>query len=538
MTNGKCPMGNRKFFAFLSCGSDTSSVFMDSSTKALSNTTPFRRLMIFFCLALASSPSFVFPQVVEDLVNIKFQADVRVFAVMAAANAAGFDLDAADVDHNPVRKLVRERALSSSPELRDRLREFYAAHHTGQEDSLEQANYVSLALFLKGPPDFTLATKPPELPPEVRPLAGFESLVAGLWRQAGLDRLWEQVRPEYIRELEIYRPLLQTMIIQTLRYLRTDPRVALDRKVVFIPDLLNGYGVVNARNLENDYVVLVGPSRSDERPMRSLRHEYLHFLIDPMLAKYVNDLPDPQPYLKRAHEQPRVRRSYENDFLVLVTESLLQMVELRLDRVAEGSAARKVIDAYEQGLVLAPYFRKELGTFEKRQDSLQEFFPIMILGIERGRDTDIAQLRKEVESGEKSGAPGAGAGPVRSPEIRAWLSQANQLLAAEEFDKASPLLERVLEVDPLNAPALFGLAQIAARAQEFDRALELYEKAEANSGSDEWIAAWSLVRRGNIYRFLGEPEKAKAEWSRVLQLQGDLRGAAEAAKKSLNQRDP
>ena len=77
------------------------------------------------------------------------------------------------------------------------------------------------------------------------------------------------------------------------------------------------------------------------------------------------------------------------------------------------------------------------------------------------------------------------------------------------------------------------MAQIAARAQDFERALTLYDEAAANSGGEVWIAGWSWVRRGNIYQFLGDLKQAKAEWLKVLALKGNLRGAAEAAKKSL-----
>jgi len=58
------------------------------------------------------------------------------------------------------------------------------------------------------------------------------------------------------------------------------------------------------------------------------------------------------------------------------------------------------------------------------------------------------------------------------------------------------------------------------------------------AGADVWIAGWSWLRRGNIYQFLGDAERAKAEWSKVLKLQGNLRGAAEAAQKSLTQPNP
>lgn len=476
---------------------------------------------------------------VEDLVNIKFQMDVRVFAVMAAINVAGFDLGADDLAHNPVRKLVRERLSGVSQDLRERLQKFYDAHNAEREDSSKQSKYVSFALVLNGPPQFALVAKPSGLPPDVGPLLGFESLLEELWKQGELAALWERVRPEYVRQAETYRPLLRTMIIETLRYMRTEARVALDRQLIFIPDLLNGYGVVNARNIEKDYIVLVGPGRTGERPMRSLRHEYLHFLIDPLIEKYFAYLPASEPYLKKLQELPGVREDYQRDFTLMITESLIQMVELRLDHESGNRLAERMVHAYGEGLVLAPYFVESLEAFEKRQDSLQEFFPSLINSIrwevESKRDASIAQLKKEIESHSKPGSGTQGSEPVQQPEIRSLLSQANQLLVGKDFDKAAPLLEKVLQINPLSASALFGMAQIAAQAQDFERALALYEKAAANAGAEVWIAGWSWVHRGNIYRFLGDAGRAQAEWSKVLKLQGDLRGAAEAAKKSLNQ---
>jgi tetratricopeptide (TPR) repeat protein len=498
---------------------------------------------LWFLLALAFAwPAGSSPQLVEDLVHIKFQTDVRIFAVMAAVNLAGFDLEAADLTRNPVRKLVRERLSGARADLRERLQKFYDAHNSAREESGKQNKYVSLALLLKGPPQFALQAKPAEMPPDVLPLVGFENLLEELWKEGELAALWEQVRPEYAREAEACRPLLRSMIIETLGYMRMEARVALDRELIFIPDLLNGYGVVNARNIENNYVVIVGPSRTDERPMRSLRHEYLHFLIDPLIAKYFSYLPAAEPYLKRLQEQLGVLERYKRDFTLMATESLIQMMEFRLDRESGVHLTEKMVKAYGEGLLLAPYFEENLLAFEKRQDSFQEFFPGLIKGIrsevESNRDASIAQLSKEIESRPKAGGGAQSLEPFQQPELRSLLNQANQLLVGKDFDKAAPLLERVLRIDALNASALFGMAQIASQAQDFERALALYEQAAANAGAEAWIAGWSWVHRGDIYQFLGDSGRAQAEWSRVSKLQGNLRGAAEAAKKSMSRPNP
>ena len=499
---------------------------------------------VIFALAvtLCLSPERCRPQVVEDLVHIRFQTDVRVFTVMAAVDLAGFAADVSDLDSNPVRKLLHERLFSVSADLHERLKHFYESHKTERQDSAERGKYVSFALMIAGPPLFALPAQPTELPQDVRSLAGFEDLLQELWRQGKLDAVWEQARPEYVREIEEYRPLLRNMIVDTLRYLRTEARVALDRVVVFIPDLLNGYGTVNARNIGNDYVVVVGPSLPDERPMRSLRHEYLHFLIDALVSKYFGYLPAAEPHLKKMRELPAAREEYTKDFPLMIAESLLQMTELRLDREPDVRAAKKMTDAYQQGLVLAPYFLESMKVFENRHDAFQDYFPEMIKGI-----SWAVESRRAVAASQHDGRSSPGAKPegnaeleamsqdaVRQQQLRRLLTQANQLLADREFDRAALLLQSVLEIAPHNASALFGLGQVAAQAQDFEPALAFYGRAAAGAGTEVWIAGWSLLRRGNIYQYLGDSEKARTEWMKVLSLQGDLRGAEEAAKKALS----
>jgi tetratricopeptide (TPR) repeat protein len=461
---------------------------------------------------------------------------------MATVQAGGFNQDPAGTEMNSVQKLVRERLSAVSPDLRDRLGGFCRKLDTEQDPAQRQSKYLSYALVLEGPPKFAPSYKVSELPAGIQRMAGFETLVEEIWREAELARLWDEVKPLYLREIEEYQPRIREMIISTLAYMRTEARVSLDREMTFIPDQLGVSGLVNARNIGPNYIIMVGPVRSGERPMRSVRHEYLHFLIDPLLTKYVAYLPEEAPFLKRANEQPAALERYKNNFRLMVTESLLQMLELRLENTPEKAESAAMIEAYSQGLILAPYFREALHKFERGSESFPGIFQALVEGIhwasESGRDTAIASLRTEtaeLNAREKSAAEALSLAKV---ELRSLLNAANQHMAAKEFDRARELLEKVMQLDPVNASAIFGLAQISGQEQSLDSALELYERAASYAHGETWIAAWSYVHRGNIYRALEEPEKAKTEWSRALKLVGDLRGAEEAARKALAQLSP
>ena len=231
------------------------------------------RQILSVCASLAFLPALAPSQPVEGLVHIRFVPDVRVFAVMSAINAAGFDLDAADLSGAPVRSLVRQRMQDIDADLLARLRTFYQSKGDPGDPVNNQGSYISLALLLSGPPQFQLAIRADEIPAEAKAVIGFESLVAEIWQKGSLEQLWAEVRPAYLEEIDAYRPLIRDMIVQALGYARTGARISLDRMVNFIPDPLGGYGTVNARNVGETYIVVVGPSRTRTSSVRAIRHE-------------------------------------------------------------------------------------------------------------------------------------------------------------------------------------------------------------------------------------------------------------------------
>ena len=494
--------------------------------------------MLLALACMAFLPVRARSQPVEGLVHIRFVTDMRVYAVMSAINAAGFDLDADDLAGNPARGLLRERMKGVDADLLERLRSFYQSKGDPGDPVSNQGRYISLALLLNGPPQFQLAIKADEVPAEARPLIGFEPLIAETWQKGNLAQLWDQVRPIYLEAIEAYRPLIRDMIVQVLRYARTGARISLDRMVHFIPDPLGGYGMVNARNVGETYIVVVGPSRTRGSTMRAIRHEYLHFLVDPLLAKYAGYLPDEEPFMKRLREQPGTLALYRENFRFMLAESLIETMEARVAGKSDRHPGESLINAYDRGLILAPYFDEALGKFEARSESLQEFMPGLVDGIswekEKGRDASMARMRDVVKSGKQEEEAATHADELRHAEIRDLLSGANKHLQTREFDQARDLLEQVLKLDSRNPNALFGLGQVAAQSRMLDQAIELYARAAASAGSNElWIAAWSHVHRGNIFKFQGNLDAARLEWSRVLQVQGDLRGASEAATRAL-----
>jgi hypothetical protein len=75
----------------------------------------------------------------EDLVNITFKNDARVFAVMAALNVAGFDYERSGKNYSPEREWVRRRLEGVDPDLALRLENFYREHRRYRDEVRESA---------------------------------------------------------------------------------------------------------------------------------------------------------------------------------------------------------------------------------------------------------------------------------------------------------------------------------------------------------------------------------------------------------------
>src|SRR5690606_36944242 len=162
---------------------------------------------------------------------------------------------------------------------------FYRTHR-GSDAVETQAAFTSFALLLYGPPQFELALDLKHMPPGTEGLAGFELLLSEFYRAAQIDSLWSRLQQAHGEELIAYRPVLMRVIRDTLEYLRMPPRVVLDRRIVLMSDLLSHHVVVNARNLQTVYYMIVGPTHDPAANYLQLQHEYLHFILDPIVDKF------------------------------------------------------------------------------------------------------------------------------------------------------------------------------------------------------------------------------------------------------------
>src|SRR5580693_6640235 len=142
-----------------------------------------------------------------------------LFTVLAAINAAGYDVNLDSNANSPVRKQVREAIAQKHLESLAPLQKFLADHH--QEDpEAELSQYISFALSLQGPPDFQFWMPSQEVPPDVRKLDGLNELIANFYQEAGIPELWKQSQPSLDGVIAAYHGGVVQAVLEANAYLR------------------------------------------------------------------------------------------------------------------------------------------------------------------------------------------------------------------------------------------------------------------------------------------------------------------------------
>ena len=101
-----------------------------------------------------------------------------LFAVLAAANAGGFDNELDSASNHPLRKALRDHLALQKIESVFELKRFVRDHRQ-RDPGADLSQYISLALLLNDPPDFTFTHPDRPIPPEVTALDGFLHVLSG-----------------------------------------------------------------------------------------------------------------------------------------------------------------------------------------------------------------------------------------------------------------------------------------------------------------------------------------------------------------------
>jgi hypothetical protein len=466
------------------------------------------------------------PKVVVDTSEV-------LFTVLTAMNACGYDQELGVSD--PLRGQVRAdlaRTLQDSPEAKEATTAMcqYYDEHRQADYSKALAQYVSLALFVNGPP-LVPKVKEAELPPDARAVIGVLPMMQAFYDKAGLHAIWQKNYPAYSALTNRYHEPLSKMLFETEIYLKLASAGYLGSQFMVYLDPMGAPGQTNARNYGANYYVVISPGVSSDLKLEQIRHTYLHYLLDPMGLKYPGTMKRLEPLLTTVKTAP-LDESFKGDVSLLLTECFIRAIEARTGAAAQQPEAQReklVQGAVEQGFVLTRYFYETLIPFEKDPQGLRNAYIDLIGNI------DLHKEQKRAAQVHFASVADPELLHLASPTQGKLLVTAEQRLSVGDSGTAQKLAQQALDEKSEDAGrALFILAQVATMNRDMQGARDFFQRA-LEVAQEPKVVAWSHIYLGRIFDLQAERDAALDQYRAALSAGASLPEAKAAAERGIQQ---
>lgn len=460
----------------------------------------------------------------------QLDASPSIFTVLAAINAAGYDADIDSPANHPLRKALRDRIAAQHLDSVLPLKRFVRDHRKS-DPAAELSQYISYALVLNGPPDFSYRYPSQTLPPDAAELDGLAPLLAAFYREAHLEDLWKSAQPAFDAAIEQYHAPVARAVLEANAYLRNPTSGYLGRRFQIYVDLLGAPYQVQTRSYVDDYFVVATPA--PDLPIQDIQHSYLHYLVDPLLIKFSKQMSQKHALGDYALGSPALEDFYKSDFLLLSTECFIKAVESRIQHKPE-----LVTQALREGFVLTPVFAEQLAVYEKQPLSMRLYFPEIVNGIDLKREetrleniefaSERASRKIHVVTTQK---PPELSGPAKE------LEDAENAYMKRDLARARGMYLGILQEPiekPLHAKAYYGLARIAVLERDPELGDRLFRKV-LELEPDASTKAWSLLYLGRLADSQGDRAEASEHYKAALAVDGGPESVRQAAEKGLNE---
>jgi tetratricopeptide (TPR) repeat protein len=442
----------------------------------------------------------------------QLDADIRMFTVMAALNAAGYDDGAGARGDSLVRQAVRVHLESFQGETRTLLQNAYNEYKLDDPDA-NLSQWVSFALMCEPPPTFELkAELPTDLPEEVRKLRAFSTILERFYHEADIESLWRKYQPAYGQELDRYQAALAPMLFKTAGYLRISNQSREFAGFRVWIDQLGAPDALNSRLWGGNMQVVAHPAETIH--LDEIRHAFLLHLLDRLSIRYRGEVSQKEVLSRFALFAPALEEAYKTDFELLVTKCLAKAIDIRLDRAPAEEKTERANQAMVEGYILTPYFFEALPGFEADSRDINKYYPDLISAIDLKKEAARLQNVKFVEPAArpKREAPAA---PQLS-EVDKILKRGEFLLNEEMLDEARAAFEEAKQKSGgTHAQASYGLARVAIMEADPDLARENFTEV-SETAADPHLKAMAHIYIGRIEDVVGNREQAVMHYKLAL----------------------
>ena len=460
----------------------------------------------------------------------QLDASPSLFTVMAAINAVGYKADNASPANHPLREAIQKelakRTIPSLPAIKD-----FFDKHRKLTDPAELGQYISFALSCSGPPTFEFTQRDVDIPPDAAAIRDFSRLIAAFYKEANIDDLWKRSQPAIEQYLGRYHEPVTNSVLLVNGYLRQMTSGFKRRHFQIYVELQGAPNQIQTRSYSDNYTIVVTPSA--EPRIFDIRHGYLHYLLDPLSTRDQEILNRKKSLVDHALRSQALSDSYKEDYLLLVTESLIKAVEARLDHKPAA-----IQDALKEGYILAPYFAEALPIYEKQESAMLLYYKEMVQAIDVVKeDKRLATVEFNKTGAERPPLKTAPAPPPPLTGVAKTLQDAEAAYGSRQLDAAKQLFLKALEQTdklPQHATAYYGLGRIALLEKNLDDAERLFLKS-LECEPEGFDKAWDMVYLGRLAVAEGDREKAIRLLGGVAKVEGATDKAKEQAAQLLQQ---
>jgi hypothetical protein len=326
-----------------------------------------------------SSVEFLHSDELVDGGNFLVLADRRLFTVMAFINAVGYDSEWEGVQMHPVRIKVRDEIqsrLNKEPKKKSQWQKYY------EQMELDVYHYADYALSLSSDYPFRRIRPDSELGYQEKQLKlkDFPEVLNDFCTTVKLEDLWNEVKPEYIAEINKYD--INEMNRQ-LSFLWDYLRMERDENyfIVNVPNLMGQHYQGFSVQYEK-YIYTIENPGSHSYGLNI--HEYLHKIVGPLVDVYYEQYENKlRNYYKAGqdgdwvinYKHPRI---FTEECLV---RALDNRIKAKLKEQASGQTEAEpdmVAQETDNGFILVRPFYQLLSQFEESDESFDNYLLVML----------------------------------------------------------------------------------------------------------------------------------------------------------------
>lgn len=409
----------------------------------------------------------------------------------------------------------------------------FQQEHLAPDPGRDASQYVSLALELGDPPDFTPTLREADLPPDASRVLGVVSLLQKFYRAANVHALWQEHQAEYQALVQQFHDPVANIITQTDVYLRLQSSGYVGRRFVIFLEPLLSPTQVNSRNYADNYFLVISPSSDASVHVQEIRHTYLHYVLEPLALKHGAVMKRLDPLLERLHSAP-MDDSFKQDIALLVTESLIRAIEAHLipgGKNNESARSAAVQQSVDEGFTLTHYFYEALTGFEKDPTGIKNAYGDLLYNI------DLSRERKRAADTTFASQAAPEILTVSRPGTREekYLDDAEQRLISGDPAGAQRLALQAVSNPKSNEDqgrAFFILARAALLSKDIQGAQNYFQQS-VQSAHDPRTLAWSHIYLGRIFDVQDNREQALVHYRSALQAGDPTPDTKTAAEKGI-----